>query len=291
MGRIVEYHEHSYQGKNFNGHLLSIQKRLAKVITRESLYLTVVFVGETHHTIDERRRAALYGWRPASPALLTVVERGMGTPGFGTNLVVEPMSSLASLDPKRDDNVVGQIVAALAQRSYNGLFILFGEDHEHKFKARMETNPGIPAMIWHFYPSFHDHLEATSQTYPPYDPRGAGFVLIGMVRPNEHYKMDLMQLAEGVMPKTTQMTIKVMSPFKDAKTESNFALFARPPVLAGIQGNLRATSDASVQVSWDNLKNIKILDIANKARKVPPALEDDDQRIELIESFWSDWAS
>jgi hypothetical protein len=206
-------------------------------------------------------------------------------------LVVEPMSTLSPLDSKRDDNVVGQIVTALQQKSYNGLFILFGEDHEHKFKARMETSPSIPAMIWHFYPSFHDHLEANNQTFLPYDPRGAGFVLVGMVRPGEQYNMDLMQLAEGVMPKATQMTLNVMSPFKDAKTESKFALFARPPELGGIQVGLRAMADASVHVSWNNLKNIKILDITSTVRKVPPELQDDDQRIELIEGFWSEWAT
>jgi len=84
MGMIVEYRKHSYGAKTFEEHLLSIQKRLAKVVTRDSPHLTVVFIGETHHTIDERRRAAIYGWRPSSAGLLTVVERGMGTSVFGT---------------------------------------------------------------------------------------------------------------------------------------------------------------------------------------------------------------
>src|SRR5215471_11526081 len=70
------------------------------------------FVGETHHTIDERRRAAIHGWRPSSPALLTVVEGAMGTPLTGTNMVVEQPSSLSSFDAQRDDNVVAQVAAA-----------------------------------------------------------------------------------------------------------------------------------------------------------------------------------
>jgi len=133
-------------------------------------------------------------------------------------------------------------------------------------------------------------MDATTQTYADYDPRSANFVLIGMVRPGEQYTMDLMQLAEGVMPKNTQMTIKVMSPIKDEKRPSNYAFFASPPVLGNIQGNMQATSDVSVQVSWDTLPHIKIVDIRSTVRKVPLDLKDDDKRRALIGDFWAEWA-
>src|SRR5262245_50156838 len=141
-------------------------------------------------------------------------------------------------------------------------------------RPRMEAHPDIGPMVWHFYPSYRDHMNATGQAYPDYDPRSMGFQIIGMVRQGEHYAAGLMQLAEGAMPKN-QVTINVMSPFKDAKTPSNYALFAHPPLSDQIQNNMQLRSDVAVRVSWDSLPNIKIVDIRSTVRKVPSDLKDD----------------
>lgn len=289
MGRIVENRVHGYGTKSFDAHVYSIQKRLAKALSREKVYLTVIFVGETHNTIDERRRAQLYGFRPSSGALLTVVERGMGLALGGPNLVVESATnSLSSLDSRRDDNVVGQIASAYNTTRFKAIFILFGEDHEKKFRPRMEANPSLPEMVWHFYPSFHDHITAVHRVYPPSDPRFGGYTLMGMIRLQGKSKLDLMQLAEGIMPTAGTINLAVMSPFDRSNSLSKFALFVRDPLMAQLQANLDTKRDKVVMVSSANIRDIRVLDVEGRVRPVAAELQNDSSRQRLIEEFWAD---
>lgn len=295
MGRLVQKTKHSYLGKTFASHVLSLQQLVAKSIARETVYLTVVFVGETHYTVDERRRAILFGDRPETARILTVVERAMGVPAqdphLNTGLVVEPRSNLSSADPERDQNVVDQISEAYQWRRFKVLLILFGEEHEKKIQEKIIACPHLPAMIWHFYPSFHDYMIQQKQTFPQYDPRSAGYTLIGMVRIGHDQKMALMQLAEGRWPVGKTFQIAVLSPFEQTNEGiSNFAAFARGPLLnqfiLGLSFKSNVMEDAHISISWNSLREFRVLDIEGKVRPVPDDLKRPKQRRELIEAVW-----
>jgi hypothetical protein len=289
MGNIVQHKTHTYAGKSFNQHLYSIQKRVAKALARSQAHPEVIFVGETHRTADERRRAAIFGARPGSDKLLTVLERGMGLATAGPHLVIEPLSALGPFDQQRNVNVVGQIAAAFRIRAYQAVLILFGEDHDDKFRTEAPNHPALPDLIWHSYPSFHDHMMATHQVFGPYDPRGSGYVLLGMIRTQGKNVLDLMQLCEGALPATPNgiYRIAVQSPFAD-NPDSNFAIFARPPVSTHYQANLHVMGDILIPITIDLLPSLKVMNIEGKVRPVPGDLRRPQDRRDAIEVFWAD---
>lgn len=284
MGRIVEYHTHSYGGQTFEEHVLSIQEELGKVVARNPGF-TVIFVGETHNTMDERRRASVFASRPASLGLLTVIERGMGVPEGGRNLIVEA-NVLSPMNPRRDDLVVEEIAAELAARPYKGVLILFGEYHETGIRERMILSPAVAGMIWHFYPSFSDHAVKTKMVIPPHDPRTQGFHLVGMVDQKDEGKMHFMQLAEGAMPEAGSITLSIQTPFKDPDAESDYAVFAKPPLAVMIQLGLKAQRKYKLRVDSSNLKYIQLVDVRGKVRPVGQDLKNARSRSTMIEEFW-----
>jgi hypothetical protein len=289
MGRIVRQHVHNYGTESFNDQVFSIQELVAKVLAREKVFFTVIFVGETHNTLDERRRTLLYGFRPGTAQLLTVVERGLGMPDTQGNLLTEPDSALTSGDPQRDTNMVNGIANLYAQNRFKAVFILFGENHEHKFRERMMASAVLPEMVWHMYPSFSDHTITTKQVFEPYDPRAQGYTLMGMLRLTAGTtKIDFQQLAEGIMPPTAAYSVWIASPFNQWETTSNYAIFARDPVLTAVQNTLRADDAANLTVTAANIRDIRVVDIEGRVRPIPREFKVSSRRNEIASNFWVD---